>query len=34
MTGKSDFSKECIRYYRKLISGLLIIGGCFLLIEQ
>jgi len=34
MTGKSDLSSECLRYYKKLISGLLIIGGCFLLIEH
>ena len=34
MTGRSDLSKECLRYYKKLISGLLIIGGCFLLLEH
>jgi len=34
MTGRSDLSKECLRYYKKLLSGLLIIGGCFLLIEH
>ncbi len=34
MTGKSDLSPECLRYYKKLISGLLIIGGCFLLLEH
>jgi len=34
MTGKSDLSPECLRYYKKLISGLLIIGSCFLLLEH
>ncbi len=34
MTGRSDLSKECLQYYKKLISGLLIIGGCFLLLEH
>jgi len=34
MTGRSDLSSECLRYYKKLLSGLLIIGGCFLLIEH
>jgi len=34
MTGKSDFSKPCLIYYKKLISGLFIVGGGFLLIEH
>jgi len=34
MTGRSDLSEECLRYYKKLLSGLLIIGGCFLIIEH
>ncbi len=34
MTGKSDLSPECLRYYMKLIAGLLIVGGSFLLIEH
>jgi len=34
MTGKSNLSKECLQYYKKLLSGLLIMGGCFLLMEH
>ena len=34
MTGRSDFSKPCLIYYKKLISGLLIVGGGFLMIEH
>ena len=34
MTGKSDLSPKCIQYYKKLLSGLLIVGGSFLLLEH
>ncbi|RLG68992.1 MAG: hypothetical protein DRO11_08335 [Methanobacteriota archaeon] len=34
MTGRSNLSPECLRYYKKLIAGLLITGGCFLLLEH
>ena len=34
MTGKSDTSPACMTYYKKLISGLLIVGGGFLLLEH
>jgi len=34
MTGKSDLSPVCLRYYKKLLSGLLIVGGCFLMLEH
>ena len=34
MTGKSDLSKECVRYYKWLISGGLIATGNFLIFEH
>ena len=34
MTGKSDMSKVCMKYYKKLVGGLLILGGGFLLLEH
>ena len=34
MTGKSDTSPICMKYYKKLGSGLLIVGGGFLLLEH
>lgn len=34
MTGKSDMSKPCLKYYRKLIGALLIIGGGALVLEH
>lgn len=34
MTGKSDASSSCIRYYKKLIGGFFILGGGFLLLEH
>lgn len=34
MTGKSDMSKPCRKYYKKLIGGLLIIGGSALMLEH
>ena len=34
MTGKSDMSKSCMKYYRKLVGALLIIGGGALMIEH
>jgi hypothetical protein len=34
MTGKSDMSKPCLKYYRKLTSGGLILVGSFLLLEH
>ena len=34
MTGKSDASPVCMKYYKKLASLLLIVGGSVLLIEH
>ena len=34
MTGKSDTSPICMKYYKKLGSGLLIVAGSFLLLEH
>ncbi|MHC1583139.1 MAG: hypothetical protein ACXQTM_00645 [Methanosarcinales archaeon] len=34
MTGKSDFSRSCLRYYRWLTSGVLIMSGSFLIMEH
>jgi hypothetical protein len=34
MTGKSDMSKGCMKYYKKLIGALLIIGGGALMLEH
>lgn len=34
MTGKSNLSKPCLKYYRKLIGALLIIGGGSLMLEH
>ena len=34
MTGKSDMSKPCMDYYKKLAGGLLILGGAALMIEH
>ncbi len=34
MTGKSDFSPFCLSYYRWLISGVLLVGGFFLIFEH
>ena len=34
MSGKSDMSKGCMKYYRKLVSGLLLVGGSFLILEH
>jgi len=34
MTGRSNLSSECCKYYKKLISELLIVGGCFLMLEH
>ena len=34
MSGKSDFSKECLRYYKTLITGSLFAAGNFLLYEH
>ena len=34
MTGKSDTSPRCMKYYKKLGSGLLIVAGSFLLLEH
>ena len=34
MTGKSDLSPFCMKYYKKLTGGLLIVGGGFLLLEH
>lgn len=34
MTGKSDMSIGCMKYYKKLTSGALIVVGSFLLLEH
>jgi len=34
MTGKSDMSKGCKKYYKKLIGALLILGGSALMLEH
>ena len=34
MTGKSDFSAVCMKYYKKLVGGLFIVGGVFLVMEH
>jgi len=34
MTGKSDFSKRCLKYYKWLISGTLMTAGNFLIFEH
>ena len=34
MTGKSDLSRPCLKYYRKLIGALLITGGGALMLEH
>ena len=34
MTGKSDISPICMKYYKKLTAGLLIVGGSFLMLEH
>ena len=34
MTGISNLSKPCQKYYKKLIGGLLIIGGSALMLEH
>jgi len=34
MTGKSNFSPSCLSYYRWLISGVLLVGGFFLIFEH
>jgi len=34
MTGRSDFSRPCLRYYRWLVSGVLIVSGSFLIMEH
>lgn len=34
MTGKSDFSRSCLRYYRWLVSGVLLSSGFFLMMEH
>ena len=34
MTGKSDFSKQCLRYYKTLITGTLFATGNFLMYEH
>jgi len=34
MTGRSDLSKECLKYYRWLTSGVLLVSGFFLVVEH
>lgn len=34
MTGKSDTSPRCMKYYKKLTGGVMIIAGGFLLMEH
>ena len=34
MTGKSDTSPRCMKYYKKIVGGLLIVGGGFLMLEH
>ena len=34
MSGKSDMSEMCMKYYKKLGGGLLIVGGVFLVLEH
>ena len=34
MTGKSDTSPRCMKYYKKLTSGGMIVVGSFLLLEH
>ena len=34
MTGKSDTSPGCLKYYRKLVGALLILGGSALMLEH
>ena len=34
MTGQSDTSPRCMKYYKKLVGGLLILGGGFLMLEH
>ena len=34
MTGKSDMSPFCMKYYKKVTGGLLIVGGTFLVMEH
>lgn len=34
MSGKSDLSPMCMKYYRKLTSGAMIVVGSFLLLEH
>ncbi|MCW3140613.1 MAG: hypothetical protein N2V72_00310 [Methanophagales archaeon] len=34
MTGRSDLSKGCLKYYRWLTSGVLLVSGFFLIVEH
>ena len=34
MTGKSDLSKGCVKYYKWLVSGVLMVAGNFLIFEH
>ena len=34
MTGKSDLSRPCLKYYRKIVSGGMIVVGSFLMLEH
>lgn len=34
MTGISNTSPVCMNYYKKIVSGLLIVGGGFLILEH
>jgi len=34
MTGKSDLSKGCVKYYKWLVSGILMAAGNFLIFEH
>lgn len=34
MTGKSDLSAGCRKYYKKIIGAMLILGGGFLMLEH
>jgi len=34
MTGRSDLSKECLKYYKWLVSGVLLVAGFFLIMEH
>ena len=34
MTGKSNLSKPCRKYYKKLTSGAMIVVGSFLMLEH